>query len=131
MTETREMTALERLRRDEDKFGAAAARRRPMKFNVGGVVALLALSTIFIALFSLFTVPQTSHALVVRLGDPVRTISEPGLHMKMPGKPAPVELFELRLVGRLIFLQGEWLVVHGRTNFLLFFYKKQIQICYF
>jgi hypothetical protein len=30
-----------------------------MKFNVGGVVALLALATIFIAFFSLFTVPQT------------------------------------------------------------------------
>jgi modulator of FtsH protease HflC len=78
------MTALERLRRDEDKFGAAAIGRRRMKFNVGGVVALLALATIFIAFFSLFTVPQTSHALIVRLGDPVRTISEPGLHMKMP-----------------------------------------------
>jgi modulator of FtsH protease HflC len=84
MTETREVTALERLRRDEDKFGAAAVRRRRMKFNVGGVVALLALATIFIVFFSLFTVPQTSHALIVRLGDPVRTISEPGLHMKMP-----------------------------------------------
>jgi hypothetical protein len=31
------MTALERLRRDEDKFGAAAIGRRRMKFNVGGV----------------------------------------------------------------------------------------------
>jgi membrane protease subunit HflC len=29
-------------------------------------------------------VPQTSQALIVRLGDPVRTISEPGLHMKVP-----------------------------------------------
>jgi hypothetical protein len=63
------MTALERLRRDEDKFGAAAIGRRRMKFNVGGAVALLALATIFIAFFSLFTVPQTSHALIVRLGD--------------------------------------------------------------
>jgi len=84
MTETKEVTALARLRRDEDKFGATAVRRRRMKFNAGGVVALLALATIFIALFSLFTVPQTSQALIVRLGDPVRTISEPGLHMKMP-----------------------------------------------
>src|ERR1035437_1784840 len=78
------MTALERLRRDEDKFGAAAIGRRRMKFNVGGGVGLLALTTIFISFFSLFTVPQPSHALIVRLGDPVRTISEPGLHMKMP-----------------------------------------------
>jgi hypothetical protein len=43
MRETKEVTALERLWRDEDKFGAAAVRRRPTKFNAGGVVALLAL----------------------------------------------------------------------------------------
>jgi hypothetical protein len=69
MTETKEVTALARLRRDEDKFGATAVRRRRMKFNAGGVVALLALATIFIALFSLFTVPQTSHALIRHHGE--------------------------------------------------------------
>jgi membrane protease subunit HflC len=55
-----------------------------MKSNVGDSLALLALAFAFISFFSLFTVPQTTQALVVRLGDPVRTISEPGLHMKMP-----------------------------------------------
>jgi hypothetical protein len=84
MTETKKVTALDRLRRDETKFAAAAVRRRRMNFNAGGVIALLALVTIFVAFFSLFTVPQTSQALIVRLGDPVGTISEPGLHMKMP-----------------------------------------------
>jgi membrane protease subunit HflC len=82
MTETKKVTALDRLRRDETKFVAAAVRRQRMNFNAGG--ALLALAAIFVAFFSLFTVPQTSQALIVRLGDPVRTISEPGLHIKMP-----------------------------------------------
>jgi membrane protease subunit HflC len=84
MTDTIKVTALERLRRDEAKFDAAAVRTRRMKFNIGGGVALLALALIVIAFFSLFTVPQASQALIVRLGDPVRTISEPGLHMKVP-----------------------------------------------
>jgi membrane protease subunit HflC len=84
MTETKKVTALGRLRRDEAKFAGAAVRKRRMKFNAGGVIALLAVATIFIAFFSLFTVPQTNQALIVRLGDPVRTISGPGLHMKMP-----------------------------------------------
>jgi membrane protease subunit HflC len=84
MTGTSKVTALKRHGRDEDRFDADANRRRRMTFNVGGVVALLVLAMIFIAFFSLFTVPQTTQALVVRLGDPVRTISEPGLHMKIP-----------------------------------------------
>jgi membrane protease subunit HflC len=77
------VTSLER-RGLTDRIDADAIRGRRMKFNVGGVLALLALASIFVAFFSLFTVPQTSQALVVRLGDPIRTISEPGLHMKMP-----------------------------------------------
>jgi len=84
MTDTIKVTALEQLRRDEAKLEAVAVRRRRMKFNIGGVIALFTLALIVIAFFSLFTVPQTSQALIVRLGDPVRTVSEPGLHMKMP-----------------------------------------------
>jgi membrane protease subunit HflC len=84
MTGTDKVTSLDRLRRDQNGFDAAAVRRRRMNFNVGGVLALLALAVIFIAFFALFTVPQTSQALVVRLGDPIRTVSEPGLHVKMP-----------------------------------------------
>ena len=55
-----------------------------MTFNAGDVIALLAFALMVVALFSLFTVPQTSQALIVRLGNPVRAISEPGLHMKIP-----------------------------------------------
>ena len=50
----------------------------------GGVLAVLAVVVAFLAYLSLFTVPQTRQALVVRLGDPVRTITEPGLHAKWP-----------------------------------------------
>jgi modulator of FtsH protease HflC len=68
-------------RRDEGRFGPAVIRRL-YNSNVAG--ALLALTMIFVAFISLFTVPQTSQALVLRFGDPVRTVSEPGLHMKVP-----------------------------------------------
>jgi hypothetical protein len=50
--------------------GHRDARRRRITFNVGGVVALLVLALVFVSFFSLFTVPQTSQALVVRLGVP-------------------------------------------------------------
>jgi len=42
------------------------------------VIALLILATSF------FTVHQTQHVLVTRLGEPVRVISTPGLQMKIP-----------------------------------------------
>ena len=58
----------------------------PMKPNIfGGVVAvILASSCCSSPIMSLFTVYQTRQALVVRLGDPIRTITEPGLHVKWP-----------------------------------------------
>jgi modulator of FtsH protease HflC len=84
MTGTNKVTALKRRGPQDDRYDAGAIRRRRMTFNAGGVIALLALASIFVAFFSLFTVPQTSQALIVRLGDPVRTISAPGLHMKVP-----------------------------------------------
>ena len=43
-----------------------------------GVIALLLLSG------SLFTVQQTQQALVLRLGNPIRVIDEPGLQFKLP-----------------------------------------------
>jgi modulator of FtsH protease HflC len=56
-----------------------------MRNNItGGVLAVLAVVMLFLGYLSLFTVPQTRQALVVRLGDPVRTITEPGLHAKWP-----------------------------------------------
>ena len=34
--------------------------------------------------FALYTVPQWMQAIVVQLGEPVRTVREPGLYMKLP-----------------------------------------------
>ena len=65
--------------------GATADGRRPMKLNlVGGVVAALIILALIIAYGALFTVYQTRQALVVRLGQPVRVVTEPGLHSKIP-----------------------------------------------
>jgi membrane protease subunit HflC len=56
-----------------------------MKLNlVGGIVAVLVVFALIIAYGSLFTVYQTRQALVVRLGQPVRVVTEPGLHFKVP-----------------------------------------------
>jgi membrane protease subunit HflC len=56
-----------------------------MKLNViGGAVAALIIVGLIIAYSSIFTVYQTRQAIVVRLGDPVAVIREPGLHFKMP-----------------------------------------------
>jgi len=56
-----------------------------MRLNVlGGVVAVLALAVLIVVWSSLFTVYQTQQALVVRLGNPVGVVSDPGLHFKAP-----------------------------------------------
>ncbi len=39
---------------------------------------------LIIAYGSLFTVYQTRQALVVRLGEPIRVVTQPGLHFKVP-----------------------------------------------
>jgi membrane protease subunit HflC len=51
---------------------------------IGGVAAVLIVAAIIALASSLFTVYQTQQALVVRLGKPVRVVSEPGLHAKAP-----------------------------------------------
>jgi membrane protease subunit HflC len=56
-----------------------------MRLNlVGGLVAALIVVALIVAYGTLFTVYQTRQALVVRLGEPVRVITEPGLHYKIP-----------------------------------------------
>jgi modulator of FtsH protease HflC len=56
-----------------------------MRLNlVGGLVAALIVLALIVAYGALFTVYQTRQALVVRLGEPVRVITEPGLHFKIP-----------------------------------------------
>jgi membrane protease subunit HflC len=51
---------------------------------VGGVFAVLLLLAVVVAYSTFFTVYQTKQALVVRLGQPVRVITDPGLNAKVP-----------------------------------------------
>src|SRR5205807_1982867 len=56
-----------------------------MKLNlVGGIIAAVVLLALILGYGSLFTVYQTRQALVVRLGQPVRVVTEPGLNFKIP-----------------------------------------------
>ena len=56
-----------------------------MRLNLaGGVLAALIIVALIIAYGSLFTVYQTRQALVVRLGEPIRVVTQPGLHFKVP-----------------------------------------------
>ena len=50
----------------------------------GGVIAILLIIAVIVGYGTLFTVNQTQQALVVRLGKPVRVITEPGLNVKVP-----------------------------------------------
>jgi len=50
----------------------------------GGVLLVLAVILVVIGYASLFTVYQTRQALVVRLGEPRRVITDPGLNWKWP-----------------------------------------------
>jgi membrane protease subunit HflC len=56
-----------------------------MKLNlVGGIIAVLIIIVLVLAYGALFTVYQTQQALLVRLGEPVRVITQSGLHLKIP-----------------------------------------------
>jgi membrane protease subunit HflC len=56
-----------------------------MRFNLaGGIIAALIIVALIVAYSTLFTVYQTRQALVVRLGQPVRVVTEPGLNVKVP-----------------------------------------------
>jgi membrane protease subunit HflC len=50
----------------------------------GAAVVVAAVVGLIILLQAVFTVDQSERALVIRLGDPVRTIEDPGLHFKIP-----------------------------------------------
>ncbi|HEX3349849.1 MAG TPA: protease modulator HflC [Acetobacteraceae bacterium] len=57
----------------------------------------LAVVVVFVAGSTLFTVNQTEQALVTQFGQPIRTISDPGLHMKIPFMQTAI-LFDRRLL---------------------------------
>jgi membrane protease subunit HflC len=50
----------------------------------GGALAVILLIVVIVGYGTFFTVNQTQQALVVRLGKPVRVITEPGLSVKVP-----------------------------------------------
>src|SRR6516225_11451557 len=60
--------------------------RQPMKGNLaaGLLVAAVALVALLIGYSALFTVYQTEQVLVVRLGQPIRAVTESGLSFKIP-----------------------------------------------
>lgn len=51
---------------------------------MGGIALVVVVVAAAVGYGALFTVYQTQQALVVRLGDPRRVISDPGLHVKAP-----------------------------------------------
>jgi modulator of FtsH protease HflC len=56
-----------------------------MKSGITGIVALFVLfAVVIVGYSSVFTVSQTEQVLVVRLGEPVRVVTEPGLNFKAP-----------------------------------------------
>ena len=56
-----------------------------MRINfIGGIIAVLAVAALIVGYSSLFTVYQTQQALVVRLGQVVRVVDQPGLNFKLP-----------------------------------------------
>jgi membrane protease subunit HflC len=56
-----------------------------MRLNLaGGIVAAVLLMVLIVVYSATFTVYQTRQALVVRLGDPIRIVTEPGLNFKVP-----------------------------------------------
>ncbi len=50
----------------------------------GGILAVIVVLLLIVGYGALFTVHQTQQAIVVRLGDPVKTVTEPGLNYKLP-----------------------------------------------
>jgi modulator of FtsH protease HflC len=56
-----------------------------MRLNfAGGVIAAIALVALIVLYGSVFTVHQTDQVIVVRLGQPIRVVTEPGLNFKVP-----------------------------------------------
>jgi regulator of protease activity HflC (stomatin/prohibitin superfamily) len=54
-----------------------------MRLNfLGGILAVFIVAALIVAYSSFFTVFQTQQALLVRLGQPVRVVNEPGLNLK-------------------------------------------------
>ena len=65
--------------------------------HIGIPVLILFLVAIFLSMLVVFQVRQTEVAFVTRFGSPVRTVVEPGLHIKWPDPIESVTRFDARL----------------------------------
>jgi membrane protease subunit HflC len=64
-----------------------------MRSPVAGIAALFVLFVILVVGYSaVFTVDMTEQALVVRLGEPVRVVTDPGLNFKVPFIDTVIEI---------------------------------------
>src|SRR5260370_15144109 len=64
---------------------ATAERSHKMRSPIEGIAALFVLFVVIIIGYSsVFTVAQTEQVLVVRLGEPIKVVTEPGLNFKAP-----------------------------------------------
>ena len=61
-------------------------------------IALIAIILIFLANLVFYTVDETKQAVVHQFGKPVRTVTEAGLHVKMPWPVQTVIYFERRIL---------------------------------
>ena len=76
---------LNELLRPPQPRGQPQSGRPAMRTNfLGGILAVLVVAALIVGYSSVFTVYQTQQALVVRLGQPVRVVNEPGLNFKAP-----------------------------------------------
>ena len=48
------------------------------------IIGILVVALGILALTTLFTMHQTQQGIVLRLGNPVRTVTDPGLKLKIP-----------------------------------------------
>ena len=65
---------------------------------------------------SLFTVDQTEQVLITQFGDPVRVITEPGLHVKMPFVQTVIP-FDKRLLA--VELPGEEVILGDQRRLIV------------
>ena len=85
-----------------------------------GAAILVAIFAVIIVLWSsTFTVYQADRALVLRLGDPVRKIDDPGLHFKIP------------FVEDVVTLSKQVLAIEGSQQELLTNDQKRVVVDYF
>jgi len=85
----------------------------------GAAILIVAVVGIIILLQSIFTVHQSERALVLRLGAPVRTTDDPGIHFKIP------------FVENVVTLSKRVLKVEGSQQELLTTDQKRVVVDYF